>query len=463
VRSPLCEAVARSHARRLRAVVSAAPLPTLVVALGALAAPFAVAHVGHLVGNELAGAAAAGGVAEAMVLGPALAAAVAGAVLAASLPERGALGGQIAAAPFDRTVGVVAVMLVPAILGSLAVLPSLVTVSVTLGSELPGGRGAGLALAASAVAALPAGAVVAEGGIDLVRGGRRRPLAIACAAGAWLALGASLGAAPLGPLDVVAEALQGRSHSGTALAVPCVTGVALGLSWLLLAATRLPRPHRTSRRSRQLVRGRRGARHAAVGAILSRRGDVRLASGGALAFGIAGVAVAVAAAAPAPGAFMLGTTTALLGSVFCSLAVAGALEDGRWLWGRTPRGTGAVARATTVVAVTGTAMPVALVGTGAALAAGASRSAIGVVATVVLTGAANALVAGALLPWRESGAGDQLATFAAFAAIAVGVSLAVGLVAPRLVSAGAPDAVVAASLCALSVWAAVYRLDRRLT
>ncbi len=82
---------------------------------------------------------------------------------------------------------------------------------------------------------------------------------------------------------------------------------------------------------------------------------------------------------------------------------------------------------------------------------GASSSALGVVAAFVVVGSAAALLAGALVPWSGEGVGDQLTTFAALAAITIAGSLVVGLVAPRLVSFGLPDAVVAVVVCGASV------------
>jgi hypothetical protein len=55
-----------------------------------------------------------------------------------------------------------------------------------------------------------------------------------------------------------------------------------------------------------------------------------------------------------------------------------------------------------------------------------------------------------------------MTTIAAFAAMAIAASLAVGLVAPRLVSLGVPDAVVAVAICVLFLAAALAALDRRL-
>jgi len=452
----------RCHLRHLRVVVAGAPLPAAVAVAGVALAPLAFVRIGHMLGNGLAVAIAADGVADATVLGPALAAAVAGAALAAALPEPAAFGRQIAAAPFERAAGVLAVALVPLLAGGLAVAPSLLAAAVALGSRLPGGEGSGLALAAASLAAIPAGASLAEGWIAASRGRRRRPLLVGCATGAWLSVGAALGAAPLGPLAVVGLALRGVVPSQAALAVSCASGVTLALGWVLLAATRPEKPATRSRRQRQLVRRRRGAIPAAITALLGRRGDVRLAAAGAVAFGAAGSGLAAVAAAPAPAAFLLGTTTALLGSLFCPLAAGGALLDGRWLWAGTPRGTAVVAEAAALVAVAGTAAPVGVVGAGAWVGSGASRSSAGVVAVLVVAGSATALLAGALVPWQRSGAGDQLTTFAAFAAIAVATSLAVGLVAPRLVATGLPDALVAGLVCGLSGAAALSVLGRRL-
>ena len=91
-----------------------------------------------------------------------------------------------------------------------------------------------------------------------------------------------------------------------------------------------------------------------------------------------------------------------------------------------------------------------------------ARGSLGVVAALVVAGSCVALLAGALLPWRGTGAGDQMTTIAAFAAIAIAASLAVGLIAPRLVSLGVPDAAVVVAICALFACGAVAALDRRL-
>jgi hypothetical protein len=461
VRSQLSEAVVRCQARRLRRMAAAAPLPTALLATVVVVAPLAFAHVGRALAGELAGAASTADVAAAMVLGPVLAAAVAGAAFASSLPERSSFGGQVAAAPLDAVTAVVAVTLVPLAVLAVVVTPSLVAVSVGLGGGLPGGRSSGLAVAGAVLVALPAGACVAEGTIAFARRRNRRALVVAAGALGWLAAGAALGSAPLGPLAVCASALRGTVPTPVALAVACSACVTLALAWVALASGRPPRTIRGAKRATTLVRCRSGALPIALGSLLLRRGDVRTGSALALAFGTAGAALAALAAAPPPAAFLLGTTTALLGSVLCALAVGGALVAGRWLWAATPRGCGAVARAAVLVSLAGVAAPVALVGVAAGVVSGAPRGSIGAVAGVVVAGASLAVAAGALVPW-EAGAADQLTTFAAFAALAVAVSLGVGVSAPRLVAAGAPDPAVLLLVCTSCLAAAAVGMRLRL-
>jgi len=189
---------------------------------------------------------------------------------------------------------------------------------------------------------------------------------------------------------------------------------------------------------------------------------VRLAAVGAVGFGIAGTAIGSLGSSPAPGGFLLATTTALLGATVCSLAVGGALADGGWLWRAAPTGRGLVVASGVGVGLAGSALPVLFVGTGAAAVVGADRPAVGVVVALVVAGSAAALVAGAVVPWRGKGVGDQMTTFAAFATIAIAGSLLVGLIAPRLVAVGLPDAVVAGVVCAAFVGTAGFALGRRL-
>ena len=115
-----------------------------------------------------------------------------------------------------------------------------------------------------------------------------------------------------------------------------------------------------------------------------------------------------------------------------------------------------------LIGLIGSAIPVVIVGVGALITAGAARNTVGVVASIVIVGSAMALVAGALVPWSSDGVGEQLTTFAALAALAIAVSVTIGLVAPRLVARGLPDAVVVFLVCVASVGAALHAFGCRL-
>jgi hypothetical protein len=180
--------------------------------------------------------------------------------------------------------------------------------------------------------------------------------------------------------------------------------------------------------------------------LLVRRTDVRLSTAAAVGFGLGGVLLATVTDAPAPAAFMLGTTTALLGCIVPSLATCGGMCVGRWLWLAAPCPSATIGRSAWGVALVLTTLPAAVVGGVALAVSAASWSAVGTVAIVVVLAADTAAIAGVLVPWR-GGAGDQLATFAAFGALAIATSLAIGVVAPRLVAFGLPDAAVALAAC----------------
>lgn len=463
MRSPLYDAVSRCQARRLLGLAAAAPLPATAIAILALLAPFALARIGHAIGGELAGAVGAVGVSEALVVGPVLAAGVGGASLAVSLPGSSALGQQVAAGPCGRRTVVLAGLLAPGAIVAVVLLPSLVAACVAVARELPGGGMAGVALAAATVSAVPAGAIAAEGGVAVARGRARRALGVVIGALAWVVTGTALGSSPLGPLAPVASALRGSESPWLALTVSLGLALALAVIWIGVAAARPEVRARNPRPRRRLTPDGRLAVPAAVAALVARRSDVRLAAAGATAFGITGIVIArVGASASSPGPFLLVTTTALVGSMLCPLAVCGALLDGGWLWRGGPAERRPIVQFAGLVGLIGSALPVAVVGGVAAAVSGTSWNALGVVATLVVVGSAVALLAGTVVPWRRKGVGDQLATFAAFASIAIAASLLVGLVAPRLVSAGFPDLLVAPLVCGSFACVALHALGRRL-
>jgi hypothetical protein len=457
--STLCEAVARCHLRRLRGIAASAPLPGAVFALVIAAAPFVLFGLGGAVGAEVADSVGSTTVAEGLVLGPVLAAAVAGATLAVVAPARSALGNQIAAGPAGAVAAVVALVVVPVTAGSVLVVPSLVAVCAGLAGALPGGMVPGLALAAATLAAVPAGAVVAEAALGACRGQHRRALAVLAGALGWVAVGLALGSVPLGPLAPVPTALRDAGSPWLALAVSCAVSIGLAAGWVALAATRAaPRPRR--RAIGRSARRRLPVPLAAV-VLLARRADVRLATVGAIAFGLAGAALAAATDAPPPAPFLLGTTTALLGSLLCPLVVGGMLDDGRWIWRSAPVRGGAISRSFALSSTAVAALAVTVVGGVALVASGGDAATVGVVGALVIIGSGVALVAGAVVPWRSEGAGDQMTTIAAFAGITIGASLVVGLLAPRLVALGSPDPVILSAVCIVSLLAGIAALERR--
>ncbi len=361
---------------------------------------------------------------------------------------------------------VVAGLLVPGLLGGLVVLPSLFALCIALAGELPGGRTAGVALAVATVAAVPAGAILAEGIVSVARGRKQRFVAIAAGAFVWAGTGAALGASStatvLGPIAPVAGALLGSVSPPIAFTFASLALVALGLAWVLLAATRPEKRSRKARPARRIVRGKRFCVPAAMAVLLTRRDDVRLSVAGALGFGAAGIAMATATAAPAPTPFLLGTTTALLGSILCPLAMCGVLLNGRWLWVGGPGARHVISVSACAVGLMGSALPVAVVGAAAISISGAPGSAVGVVAGIAIVGSGMALVAGALAPWASEGVGDQLTTFAALAALAIAASVTTGALGPRLVERGVPDAVIVILACVVALFAALRALDYRI-
>ncbi len=463
MRFALSRSAGRCQVRRLAGVLGAAPIPAAVVGALLALAPLALARVGRTMGSELGSAALTHRFAVALVLGPALAAAVAGAVLALSLSGRAALGEQIAASPCGEVSAVVAPLLFPGIAVTVVVLPSLVALCVELVRALHGGTVSGLALAAAIVAAVPLGAAAAESAVRLVRRAEAWALVgSACLGAAWLACGAALGAAPAGPLGVVASGLDRSLPGSIGLAVSGVTAVCAGALWLALAASR-PAP-RTLRRSRP-VSSRHGSRHpvaVAVVLLLVRRDDVRIGASATVGFGVLGLVGATVADAPAPSPFLLASTTALLGSILGSLAVCGALLPGCWLWRGGGQGLTRLGGLAALAGLSLTAVPVAAIGTGAWLVSGTSWSAAGAVGVLVVAGSACGLAAGAVVPWRRETLGDQVATFAAFAALAVAASITVGVVAPRLVALGVPGFVVGSLVCGGSFVVATPVVVRRL-
>jgi len=462
MRFALSRAVAGCQARRLRTIVAGAPIPSAIVVAVVALAPLALARVGSALGSELADGLDSPAITDALVLGPCLAAAAAGGVLAASVPTRDALGQQIAAGPIGNRSVTCSLILLPATLAALVCVPALVAFALSVASSSPGGQAAGLPLGAAILAAVPVGAVVAEGLKIAAWGHRIRLLGLGLGLGAWVVAGRAVGATPLGFLAPVSLALRGAAPAWVALLVACLVAVSFGTAWIILASTRPERRSR-ARERRHVAAAWWFPVPAAAFSLLARRADVRHANVAAIAFAVVGLMVAVAGGTPPPGPFLLAGTTTLMGSLVVALVGFGVLANGSWIWLGAPRNRGSLAAMTWLLSLAAAMAPVAAVGALAAVASGVDRSTTGVVVVLTVVGTAVATVAGSLVPWRGEAIGDQFSSVAAFVAVAIATSLAVGLVAPRLTALGLNDPEVAILLCCLSSFAAVGTLARRLT
>ena len=399
-----------------------------------------------------------------LALAPGVAGATAGAALCLTASGRHSLGPQLAALPVGARTALVATVVVPASAALVLALPAALAFAVAFGSASPGGATAGLGFVAGALAGATAGAVAAESILQAGAGARLRSVVcLLLVAAAWAAAG-SLHEAPLvGPLAPAGSALSGHGHALAALAGVLAAAILGGAAWLELAVRR---PERVAvaraSRSRRVLGPPAAALPLAATVLLARRRDLRLALLAAVGFGLAGVALAKRAGVPAPGPLHLGAGSTLLGAALAPLVVGGVLASGRWAWACAPRPRllPCVALAAAAHAVLVAALAPVLVG--AALASGAPPHAVAELALVSVGLGAAAVLAGALVPWRGATMGDQVASFATFAACAGAFSVAAGAAGPRLVAAGMPDAAAAACLLAACTGVSLGAVTRRL-
>lgn len=440
------------------------PLAGVLALALATASPLVAWRAGQALGSLLRPAFEDAGVSVVLVLGPVSTGAAAGAALCLTASGRRALGPQLAALPVGVRSVLVATVVVPALAAVAIALPAALAFAVAFGAASPGGPAAGVALVTGALTGAAAGATLAESGLHTAAGARRRGLGVLLAVVAtWVAAGWSQQAPLAGPMAAAGSALTGRTHPSAALAAALAAAAVYGVAWLELAARR---PERSAAspggRRRRVPHPPAAALPVAAIALLGRRRDVRLALLAAIGLGLGGVVLAERSGVPEPGPLHLGAASALLAAAVAPLVVGGLLASGRWAWGCAPRAR--VLPCAALVAAAHLALLAALapVLAGAALVSGASPSAVGEVLLVAAGLAAAAALAGALLPWRGATMGDQVASFAALAACAAAVSVAVGTAGPRLAAAGVPAAVAAASLLAactgVSLAAVVWRL-----
>lgn len=454
----------RCQRRRALGTLRAAPLPGALVLAAVVAAPLASWRFGHALGSALQPLLRDPEVAGWLTIAPAVAGATAGAAVCVTAAGRRSLGPQLAALPVGARAALAATVLAPAGVALALGLPAALALAVPLGAASAGGAAAGIGLVAGGVAGAAAGATAAESVLQACAGAHRRgAVSLLCLGAAWTGVGALLGSAVLGPLAPVGAALAGSTDSAAALAGAALAAILGSAAWLELAARRPERVTAARASLRCRVAGPPAtALPLAAAVLLARRRDLRLAVLVAVGFGLGGVVLAHRAAVPAPGPLHLGASTTLLGAVLAPLAVGGALGSGRWAWACAPRvrllPCGALvvaAHAVLLAALT----PVLAV---SALVSGAPPHALAEVGFVALGLAAAAVLAGALVPWRGATMGDQIASFAAFAACAGLLSAAAGVAGPRLVAVGVPDAAAAACVlvvsAALSMGAVVRRL-----
>ena len=454
----------RCQWRRIAGALRAWPLAGALALAAVAASPLVAWRAGRALGTVLQPVLHDPELARLLALAPGVAGATAGAALCLTAAGRRSLGPQLAALPVGARTALVATMVAPAAAALALGLPAALALAVALGAASPGGVAAGIGLVAGALAGAAAGAVAAESILQAGSGARLRGVvSLLLVAAAWVAAG-SLQQAPLvGPLAPAGTALSGRGHAVAALAGVLVAAILGGAAWLELAVRRPERVAvaRGSRR-RRVLGPPAAALPLAATVLLARRRDLRLALLAAVGFGLAGVALAERAGVPAPGPLHLGAGSTLLGAALAPLVVGGVLASGRWAWACAPRARllPCVALVAAAHAVLVAALAPVLAGT--ALASGVPPHAVAEVALVAVGLGAAAVLAGALVPWRGTTMGDQVASFAAFAACAGAFSVAAGAAGPRLVAAGAPDAAAAACLLAACTGVSLGAVTRRL-
>ena len=459
---PLCRAIARCHGRRLGDAVRATPFLGALLMMIPLV-PLLLARAGRALGETLAPVLAEDAAARGVVMALFFCGASAGMALALSVPGRVGLGAQIAAAPASNAAVAVATVMVPAGALTVVVLPSLLATTLPLASRAPGGTAAGVGLALVPFAGAVLGAAIVEPFVHAMRDRLRTAVTLIVLAAGWTAVVDAL-RDPLGPLAPAARALAGRQSPELAAALVAAVVAVSTFAWLAAFATR-PLNGRSDRRSRtcRLVFGPAliAVPLAAI-SLVQRRGDVRLACVAGIVLGAVGVVLARVTGAVAPAPLLLGGSTVAIATAFAPLVSPGAAAVGRSLWIAAPLPRSAVplawALAGLLVALASAAPVVAL----ALVISGGHSFEVARIGFIALLTCAAALMAGAFVPIRGRAAGDQLPSFAAFAAGMVAVSAFAGIAGGQLAGAGVPDAVAAALVGALAAAAAVAATAVRL-
>lgn len=456
--------VLRCQLRRLAAAARTWPLPAALAVAAVVASPVAAWRAGAALGSTLQPVLHDARLSQLLALGPAVAGAAAGAALAVTASGRPSLGPQLAALPVGARAALGATVVAPVAVALALGLPAALACGVALGVAAPGGAVAGVALVACGFAGATVGALAAECVVqDRPHRRWRTAVRLLALAAAWVAAGSLQGAPLVGPPAASGNALAGEGAALVALGVLLLAASAAGASWLELAVRR-PEPVATiGASSRRRVLGPPAlALPLAAAVLLGRRRDLRLALLAATGFGLLGVALAQRSGVPAPGPLHLGAGSAMLGAALAPLVVGGVVGAGRWAWACAPRSrrVPCVALVAAAYALLLTSLVPVLIG--AALVSGVTPHAVAGTALVGVGLSAAAVLAGALVPWRGATMGDQVASFAAFAACAGGASVAAGAVGPRLVAVGVPGAVAAFLVAAAGIVVALEAVSLRL-
>jgi hypothetical protein len=458
--SALSRASALCLARRVRGAVVVAPAPALAAAALLAASPLLLYRAGGALADALGAQLADVEVARALLLALCLAGGLVGVMLGLVVPPRSAIGAQLSAAPVSPLSVAIAVTVVPLGLAGLATAPLLLAFSLPIASAAPGGVASIVTTVGAAVGAIAVGLLAAEAVRSALRRDAGAGAGLAAIVLAWV--GSHLVGAPaaLGPLGVAADVLTGARSVPVALAVEASVIVCALAGWCALVTRGASRA--SSRAPRVVLPtpvGTRGAVTVAALRLLLRRSDVQLTLGAGALFGLSTMALGGAADGARLG--LAGSSVALAAAIV-PLAATGILLEGRLLWRSAPVRPGALAALWSAVsillpaAVTGGVVLVVL-----AAAGGATDDAARVVFVAALTAAA-ALAGGAAVPWRGSRLGDQLASFAAFAACTGVVSLGGGVLGARAVSYGVPELAVAGALLATTAVVGALGVGARL-
>ena len=454
--------------RRGLPVLAANPLVAVCVAGVALALPLLAPLVGRRLGPAAVALAGDEALARSFAVSVGFTSALAGAAVA-SLAPRDAVGPQLAAAPVSRLVTFLSVTALPLLLVASAIGALAVLFLVPFTAETPGGTRAAFVVLAGAAATAALGAALAETALGLARAAPSALLALGALAATWtLSTVTAGGGVLLGPLAYVAAALRG---SAPALAEPlAVLGAttAVGVvAWAVTAARSAEPPPRGRIRSVLPVPSdpRLASFAVAVKRTVRRRALRRHALG--VASVSASAALLLDALLPVPSevpVFFAGAT-ATLGAAVLPLAAAGLDREGEWFWRAVPVAPGPRAVAASLALVLLAFALVALAVFPVALFAPVQAVEYAKLAVAAALTFASALVAGTLVPWRGDRLPEQVASYAAFALVAIALWLVVSTAARNAPLVGLSERVVTALSVPLvlvtSIAAVALRAERR--